>query len=69
MESLAVDGQPYWETTALAYAGNGQWNTWYLAGTLPGRSEGRVALALVLESRDPSLARQIGRQVMGAILR
>jgi cell division protein FtsW (lipid II flippase) len=60
---LSQSFQPYWFTVANAHTGTDKL-TWYLAATLPEWAGSPLALALVLESDNPQLARQIGDQLM-----
>ncbi len=62
--SLASGDLPIWQEVAEAYAGEGRWLTWYLAGTLPDWKGSPLALALLIEQDNPALAVQIGQAVM-----
>jgi cell division protein FtsW (lipid II flippase) len=62
-EALRSENKPFWE-----YKGNGLDKTrpvtWYLAGTLLNWSGTPLAVVVVLEENDPSLAAAIGRGVL-----
>lgn len=66
---FAVEGLPIWQTTALSPPIIGDENskegTWYLAGTLPDTDGTPLVLALHLEEKNPELAVEIGRAVLG----
>ncbi len=61
--ALTASGAAYWQTIALARS-NQEELTWYLAGTLPQSQGTSLALALVLDQRNPELARQIGQSLL-----
>ncbi|HEX9029276.1 MAG TPA: hypothetical protein VF823_08880, partial [Anaerolineales bacterium] len=65
---LAVTGQMFWQTAAVAPNGPNQTATWTLAGTLPVYSGTPLALAAVLEENNPDLAIQIGQAVLKAAI-
>lgn len=62
---LGIEGTPYWQTTGNGLTGQGR-VTWYLTGTLPDSQGIPLALALVLEEDNPTLASQIGQAVLKA---
>jgi peptidoglycan glycosyltransferase len=63
MEALAVKDTAYWQVVALAHSSREEL-TWYLGGTLPGNPGAPLALALVLEERNPDLAVNIGQALL-----
>lgn len=65
-EALAENNTQYWQSVALARSNEGELS-WYLAGTLPEWQGTPLALALVLEERDPELAVQVGKSMFEAI--
>jgi hypothetical protein len=67
MEAMAPDGQPFWEVTALARSSTRDLS-WYVAGSLPNQAGARVALVVVLEERNPHLARQIGQSILEDVI-
>lgn len=66
---LAGEGNPTWETLTLVPSGSDQQVTWYLAGTVPDEGGPLLALAVLLEEDNPTLAAQIGQAVLQAALR
>jgi hypothetical protein len=63
---LAVSGQPIWQTIAVA-AGSPKTEqkvTWYLGGTQPGWNGTPLALAILLEDDNPTLAEEIGQKLL-----
>lgn len=69
-EALSEAGARQWSSVALARSADTQsedWITWYLAGTLPEWQGTPLALALVLEERNPELAIQIGEKMFEVI--
>jgi cell division protein FtsW (lipid II flippase) len=65
---LSVEGQTYWQTSAVAPNGSAKWVTWYLAGTTPEWKGDPLALALLLEENDPATALEIGRSILEAAM-
>lgn len=65
---LSVEGQAYWQVSAVAPNGSGKWVTWYLAGTSPGWKNDPLALALLLEENDPATAIEIGHSILNAAM-
>lgn len=66
LETLAKDEQPYWQVTALARSSTRD-ITWFLAGSLPEWKGKPVALVLLLEERNVSLAQQIGQSILDSL--
>jgi cell division protein FtsI/penicillin-binding protein 2 len=69
-QNLANASLPIWEVTGRAFGDEGQIYTWYLAGTLPGESEGGLerCIVVLLESDNPALARSVGQTLLMAAL-
>ncbi|HEX7973260.1 MAG TPA: FtsW/RodA/SpoVE family cell cycle protein [Anaerolineales bacterium] len=65
---LAVTGEIFWQSTAVAPNGPNQTVTWTLAGTLPVYPGAPLALAVVVEENNPDLAIQIGQNVLKAAI-
>jgi cell division protein FtsW (lipid II flippase) len=65
---LSVEGQNYWQSSAIAPNGSGKWVTWYLAGTTPDWKNDPLALALLLEEKDPVTAFDIGHSILEAAM-
>jgi hypothetical protein len=65
---LSVEGQTYWQVSAVAPNGIGKWVTWYLAGTNPEWKNDPLALALLLEENDPATAIKIGQSILNAAM-
>lgn len=63
-QSLAYQGQNYWQVIALARS-NQKELTWYIGGTLPGWSRTPIAVAVLLEENNPQLAQEIGQSLFG----
>ena len=64
---LQMNAIPAWQTTATALTAKGR-VTWYLSGTIPNWKGAPLALALLLEENNPSLAQDIGSTVMKSLL-
>lgn len=64
---LALSDLPVWRVVASAFREQGQ-ITWCIAGTLPDWRGTPLALALVLEEYNPSLAGQICREMLAGVL-
>lgn len=64
--ALAHRQLPIWEVTAFAVTDQGNYITWYLAGTLPSDNEGAAAntIVVLLEEANAQLAQTIGRQLI-----
>lgn len=67
-DSLAVEGSFIWQYLAVAPNGPDRAVTWYLGGTLSSWNGQPLALALLLEVNEPSLAEEIGRTVIEAAM-
>jgi cell division protein FtsI/penicillin-binding protein 2 len=65
---LSIPQLQMWQTIALAPSGDASAITWYLAGSNPGWEGPPLALALVLEEDNPSLAEEIGQRLFQAAL-
>ena len=59
LAAMSLSDQPYWQTVSLARSEESEL-TWYLGGTLPGSQGTPLAVAIVLEENNPTLARTIG---------
>lgn len=64
---LQMPDMPAWQVTASANKPNGR-VTWFLGGTVPDWKGTPLALALVLEEDNPTLAQKIGIEIMKSIL-
>lgn len=64
----AAGNLPIWQSVALAPNGTDRWVTWYLGGTLPSAEGAPLALAVLLEEKDPALAQAMGRALLQAAL-
>lgn len=67
--SPAVEESSIWQFLAVSPNGPDLRVTWYLGGTLSNWNGQPLALALLLEVNDPSLAEEIGRTVIEAEMR
>lgn len=64
IKELAADDAPIWETTAVIQSKEG-WLTWYLGGSSNSvAGQPPLALAIILEEKDPTLASAIGRSLL-----
>ena len=63
VNNLASPDLPVWESVGQASSGQDHF-TWFIGGTVPGWNGQPLALALVLEENNPSLAQQIGETVL-----
>ncbi len=63
-----VPGQPMWEGAGRGIDGQ-KIVTWYVAGTLPDWSGVPIALTVLIEGDDPSLAEQVGRNLLESVVR
>jgi hypothetical protein len=63
VESLLVDGEPFWQWTGRA-RGDQAVITWYLAGTLPDWQAAPLAVVVMLERNAPLTAGAIGRALL-----
>ncbi len=66
---LATGQLPLWETVAQALNAPNQVVTWYLGGTLPSWDGAPVTLVVLLETDDPALALEMGRELLDRALR
>jgi cell division protein FtsW (lipid II flippase) len=60
---------PVWGKTVVIAPGTEDALSWYLGGTLPGKSEPPYAIAVVLEEQNPELAEQIGLDILSGLLK
>jgi len=60
---LVSQNHTYWEWTGVAQS-NQEFNTWYLAGTLPNWQGTPLALVILIEGDNQSIAQGIGRQLI-----
>lgn len=65
-QMLVQSGTSYWTVTASA-PGDTTAITWFLGGTLPGAQGTPLALAVVLEENNPTLAASIGLAVLDGV--
>ena len=65
VQALAVNDQFIWQTTEVTPNGSERFATWYAAGSLPEWSGMPLAIVVLLEEKNPVLAEQIGRTVLG----
>ncbi|MCU0489730.1 MAG: penicillin-binding transpeptidase domain-containing protein, partial [Anaerolineales bacterium] len=63
VRQLAVPGQLYWQTLAVASLGD-EVVTWWLGGTLPEWNGAPLALVVLLEENNPALAEEIGQKTL-----
>ena len=66
--SLFVEGLPIWQTTDIAPGGPEGAITWYLGGTQPSWGGAPLALVVLLEEEDLTLAEAIGQAMLKATL-
>jgi cell division protein FtsW (lipid II flippase) len=66
--ALALTDFPLWQSVAVANDPAGQPVTWYLGGTLPDFQGAPLAVAVLLEANDPTLAEAIGQTLLKAAL-
>ncbi|MGE5223394.1 MAG: FtsW/RodA/SpoVE family cell cycle protein [Omnitrophica WOR_2 bacterium] len=67
-KSMAVEGQPFWQSVAIAFNGPDKYLTWYNGGTFPNWKGTSLAITLLLEENNPELAVKIGQQVLQSAL-
>jgi cell division protein FtsW (lipid II flippase) len=69
-QNLAVPNLPIWELTAQALGNDGQTITWYLGGSLAGKTsnESGKCVVILLENDKLALARSVGREMLLAAL-
>jgi cell division protein FtsW (lipid II flippase) len=65
---LSIEGQTYWQVSAVAPNGSGKWVTWYLAGTTPEWKNDPLALALLLEENNPTSVIEDGHSILEAAM-
>ncbi len=65
---FASQSHTYWEWTGVAQS-NQEFNTWYLAGTLPNWQGTPLALVILIEGDNQPLAQSIGRQLIQASIK
>ncbi len=63
---LTVQAFPGWQTIGTALTGANKVITWYIGGTLPSWQGSPIAIAIVLEEANPTLAEQIGQSLIKA---
>lgn len=59
-----LEGLPVWEAAGRAITDDGQTVTWYVSATLGSWPGTPLAMSLIIEEDNPSLAIQMGRDVM-----
>lgn len=67
-QSLAVTNQPFWQSVGRAKNGKNQSLTWMIGGTLPQWKGAPLAIAVLIESDNPTLAQSIGQGVLTTVL-
>jgi hypothetical protein len=65
---LSSQNHTYWEWAGIAQS-NQEFSTWYLAGTLPNWQGTPLALAILIEGNNQSIAQSIGRQLIQASIK
>ena len=65
---LSSQNHTYWEWAGIARS-NQEFSTWYLAGTLPNWQGTPLALAILIEGNNQSIAQSIGRQLIQASIK
>jgi peptidoglycan glycosyltransferase len=63
---LAVQAFPGWQSIGTAATSANKVITWYIGGTLPSWQGSPIAIAVVLEEDNPTLAEQIGQSLIKA---
>ena len=70
--SLAAGDLPFWQALATARStgseSGSQTVSWYLGGSLPGAGKQTLAIAVLLEEDNPTLAQQMGKAILSAAL-
>lgn len=66
--SLAVENQPLWQTIGSAQTGEGKPLTWMIGGTLTEWTGTPLAIAVLLEEDNSTLAQDIGQGVLKSVL-
>jgi len=64
IESLTHAHLPIWQKVAVAHMDNGQTVTWFIGGILPGDTLNPLAVAVLLEEEDPTIAEEIGQSIL-----
>jgi len=64
IEPLTHAHLPLWQKVAVARMENGQAVTWFMGGTLPGDTLNPLAVAVLLEEEDPTIAEEIGQSIL-----
>ena len=67
VEMLTVEGTSIWGSVGSAWVDENQ-NTWFIGGTLPEWKGTPLAIAIVIEAKDPDLAWQIGTNLLDKTL-
>ena len=67
VEMLTVEGTSTWGSVGSAWVDQGQ-ITWFIGGTLPEWKGTPLAIAIVIEAKDPDLARKIGTTILDKTL-
>ena len=63
LNAMIISDLPYWQSVSLAHSQDSEL-TWYLGGTLPGAPGSPLAVAVILEENNPTLARAIGTALL-----
>ena len=66
-EDLSTPGKSTWESTARIYQNNKVY-TWFIGGTTASWQGAPLAVAVVLESDNPAMARQVGLTMLNAVI-
>jgi hypothetical protein len=64
IDSLIITNLPIWQKVAVAAPSDSPAVTWYLGGSLPGNTGSQMAVAVLLEEVNPTLAEEIGQSVL-----
>jgi cell division protein FtsW (lipid II flippase) len=65
---LAAQNHSYWEWTGLAQS-NQEFNSWYLAGTLPNWQGTPLTVVVLIEGNNPLIGQNIGQKLIQAATR
>lgn len=65
---LAAQNQTYWEWSGFAQSGQ-EISSWYLGGTLPNWQGSPLAVVILIEGKNPLLAKGIGQKLIQAAIR
>lgn len=68
IDTLLVKEKPYWEHVSTLNGGK-QGFSWYLGGTLPNWAGTPLTLVILLEEENPTLVKQMGRELMETVLK